>query len=538
MTALATSLVITTFGLLWASAGPAAAHPLGNATVNHYDELVLSSSELVDQPVVDTAELPTFQRRARIDRDHDGVLAEAERASYAAGQCAAMAAAVRIDLHDRAARPVVSRSSYTERLGQAALTTGRLECTLRASIDISRSASLRFANTWDSAGIGWHEIVATGNGVTLRNSPFPARSISRQLRAYPGDLLSSPLDVREGTVTVLPGAGSSTYQRAEHLPVAGSAVRTLNKLATSFNSTVGQEHLTITVGLLGVLLAVLLGAGHALLPGHGKTVMAAYLVGRQGRLRDVVTVGATVTITHTAGVLVLGLLLTSGAAFAPTQAERYLGIISGLLIVAVGVGLLLSAVRRRRHAPLSSSLQPVPDLDPYPALVGVGAHALQRSPSEHLGGPQATHPGGHAHPHAHDPHEHRHGLLSRTHTHSHAPRAAGEPRAFSRSGLVGLGLAGGLVPSPSALLVLVAATALGRTAFGVVLVLAYGLGMAFTLCLAGLLLVRLRGRLGRLAGSSRLARADRLLAALPLLTALLVIGVGTGLALRAAGGSV
>jgi len=95
-----------------------------------------------------------------------------------------------------------------------------------------------------------------------------------------------------------------------------------------------------------------------------------------------------------------------------------------------------------------------------------------------------------------------------------------------------------LVPSPSALLVLLAATALGRTWFGVFLVLGYGVGMALALCAAGLLLVRLRGRLDRLVGGTRLARADRLLAVLPVLTALLVLGVGVLLALRAAGGTV
>jgi ABC-type nickel/cobalt efflux system permease component RcnA len=144
----------------------------------------------------------------------------------------------------------------------------------------------------------------------------------------------------------------------------------------------------------------------------------------------------------------------------------------------------------------------------------------------------------HRHAHDHDPdHDHaapghRHGLL-RGHKHRHDAQAA-----FSRTGLVGLGVAGGLVPSPSALLVLLAATALGRTAFGVVLVLGYGLGMALALCAAGVLLIRLRGRLDRFAQSPRLARAEWVLAALPVLTALLVLAVGAGLALRAAGGAV
>jgi len=103
---------------------------------------------------------------------------------------------------------------------------------------------------------------------------------------------------------------------------------------------------------------------------------------------------------------------------------------------------------------------------------------------------------------------------------------------------VGLGVAGGLVPSPSALLVLLAATALGRTWFGITLVLGYGIGMAVALSVAGLLLVKLRGRLDRWTAGTRLARANKIAAVLPILTALLVLAVGAGLALRALGGAV
>jgi ABC-type nickel/cobalt efflux system permease component RcnA len=118
--------------------------------------------------------------------------------------------------------------------------------------------------------------------------------------------------------------------------------------------------------------------------------------------------------------------------------------------------------------------------------------------------------------------------------HSHAPQDKG----FSRGGLIGLGAAGGLVPSPSALLVLLAAVTAGRTVFGISLVLAYGLGMALALCAAGLLVVRLQDRLTRLVAGRKLARLGWVAAAMPVLTSSLVLVVGLGLMARAISGSV
>ena len=509
----------------------AQAHPLGNATVNHYDGLVLSPDHVLDRAVEDVAEIPSYQRKGRIDGNGDGTLSTKERSDYAASQCAAMAGAVRLSVGGARVALQVVTSGYSERPGQIQLTIGRLECELRADVDLTSKAQVRFENLWDDDGIGWHEITAVGDAVSLDRSPFPAKSISNELRRYPGDLLSSPLDVRSGTFSVLPGAGSSTYRLAGRLPVAGPAVKALNDLATSFNAVVGRKDLTVGVGLLALLLSLLLGAGHAFLPGHGKTIMAAYLVGRRGRLRDVITVGATVTVTHTAGVLILGLLIASTSAFAPTAAEQLLGILSGVIVAGVGVLLLVSALRNRHTPKLSEALAPAP------VLVGASGSggSLERVEHNHAGH-EHDHDHEHhtqEHPHDHQDGAHKHGMFGGR-GHSHDP----SEKAFSRTGLVGLGVAGGLVPSPSALLVLLAATALGRTWFGVFLVLGYGVGMALALCAAGLLLVRLRGRLDRLVGGTRLARADRLLAVLPVLTALLVLAVGVLLALRAAAGTV
>jgi ABC-type nickel/cobalt efflux system permease component RcnA len=520
-----------------AAAPAASAHPLGNATVNHYDGLLLSPRSLTDTAVEDVAEIPTLQRKPLIDGDGDGRLSAAELATYARRQCASLAAGDRITAGGTRLRLRVVRAEYGERPGAIGLSVGRLVCRLTAAVDLSRPTAVTIEDEWDGAGIGWHELTAVGDGVTLRDSPVPARSISDELRRYPNDLLSSPLDQRSATLHVVPGNGASTYAGSRGIPTAGAASRFLAGLTTTFDGLVGRQHLTLGVGLLAVLLAMVLGAGHAFLPGHGKTVMAAYLVGRRGRLRDVIAVGATVTLTHTAGVLVIGLLLTLSATLAPTALEQDLAVLSGLIVAGVGLWLLISAVRGRRRAPdvqdELATLAAVADEEAPAAVPLVSAGTSVAHPHAHS----------HAHPHPHEHHEHGHGdhvhphgvpgePLSHGHPHEH------EPTAFSRKGLIGLGVAGGLVPSPSALLVLLAAVALGRTVFGIVLVLGYGVGMAAALTAAGLLLLRLRGRLGRIVSSGRLRRVERLVRALPVLTACLVLVVGLGLALQALTGTV
>jgi ABC-type nickel/cobalt efflux system permease component RcnA len=242
-----------------------------------------------------------------------------------------------------------------------------------------------------------------------------------------------------------------------------------------FTALVGGRSLSPGFAVVALLLAVGLGAAHALAPGHGKTVMAAYLVGLRGTLRQAAVIGATVTITHTAGVLLLGLVLTTSRAVASERLYPWLGLASGLLLAGVGTGLLVRA--RAGH-----------------------------------------------HPHPHD-HPHPHG-----HHHDHGP--AGRP--LGRRGLVALGLAGGLVPSPSAVVVLLGGIALGQAWFGVALVVAYGLGMAATLTGVGLLLAHLRTRMDgrlRLPAGSLAARAGRLL---PAATASVIVVAGLALAVNGA----
>ena len=177
-----------------ALATPAMAHPLGNTTVNHYDGLELSPEGIVDHAVEDLAEIPTYQRRGEVDTDRSGTASAGEQAAYATERCADMARTVLVKVGgDRVELRVLS-SSYTERAGAVGLTSGRLECELFGAGAADERDDGGVPNAWDDDGIGWHEITAVGKGVVLRDSPFPATSISDALRAYPDDLLSSPAE--------------------------------------------------------------------------------------------------------------------------------------------------------------------------------------------------------------------------------------------------------------------------------------------------------------------------------------------------------
>jgi nickel/cobalt transporter (NicO) family protein len=462
--------------LLVAGATGAAAHPLGNFTVNTSSGLRVGPDRLDLDYVVDMAEIPTFQTRQAVDTDRDGMVGPAEAASWRDQECPRLAGGLRATVDGQAVALSVAGSSLTFPAGAGGLATLRLECALAARLPAAREAgrSLTYADGNHPGRVGWREITAVGDRVTLESADVPTTSSSARLTAYPKDQLSSPLDQRTASLRFHPGgAAAAAAQPAHERPASRGGV---DRATAMFTALVGERSLSPGFAVVALLLAVGLGAAHALAPGHGKTVMAAYLVGLRGTLRQAAVIGATVTITHTAGVLLLGVVLTTSRAVASERLYPWLGLASGLLLAGVGIGLLVRA--RPTH-------------------------------------PQ---PHDHGHPHPHGQH------------HDHGP--AGRP--LGRRGLVALGLAGGLVPSPSALVVLLGGIALGQAWFGVALVVAYGLGMAATLTGVGLLLAHLRTRMDgrlRLPAGSLPARAGRLL---PAATASVIVVVGLALAVNGA----
>ena len=353
-------------------------------------------------------------------------------------------------------------------IGQAGLPTLRVECAYGAPVAGAATHRLRFDDRNLTDRVGWHEVTAVGDGARVQGSDVPSRSASDRLTNYPTDRLQSPLDVRSASLEFRPGGPADRAAREAGEPAVhtsvGSVFRGFDDLTQSFTSSVAARDLTVGVALVALAIGVALGAVHAFAPGHGKTVMAAYLVGERGTVRDGLLIGLTVAATHTLGVLALGGALTASQELAPEAVYPYLTLASGVCFVLLGATLLWGALRRRT----------------------LGVRFLGHHDHDH----DQHH---HDHDHHHDHHDHDH------HDHDHHD----EPARPSRRSLVTLGFAGGLVPTPTAVVVLLGATAIGRAWFGALLVLAYGLGMAATLVAAGVLLARARRRFDLRARSER-----------------------------------
>ncbi|GAA3007040.1 nickel/cobalt transporter [Streptomyces fulvorobeus] len=499
------------------------AHPLGNFSVNHYDGLRLSHDRIEDTAVVDSAEIPTAQDQDATDTDLDGTISPAEAADRAAERCAGLAGRSRLSVGGERIAWKAGRSTLSYGKGAAGVPVARLTCTMRADADLSRPTEISFTSGADVTRTGWKEITAVpGDRVRLTKSPVPSKSPSKVLRHYPTDGNEQPLDVTTAELRAEPGTGGAGAPGApgstklDEAPAAQALDRDtvlFPALEQRLTGLTADRDLTWPAGLLAVLLTLLLGAGHAALPGHAKLAVAACLARREGGVRAALAVGTTVTATHTAGVLAMGLLLTAGAAFIGAHLLAWLGAISGAVIAVLGMMLTVTAVRALRTG------RP-------PGLWHHGhSHGHAHGHDHHHDRPHVhAHDPGHSHG---DAHPHNHG----DHAHETDSREGNSQRRTGLPALLGVGLAAGLVPSPSALVVLLGAIALSRTYFGVLLVIGYGLGMALTLTAAGILLSG--------SGTRLTALTERHLPSLrpytryaTVLTALAVLTVGTSLTLR------
>jgi nickel/cobalt transporter (NicO) family protein len=469
-------MAVGLFGAMALIGGPVAtAHPLGNFTINRYSGLVVSTGNIEVRYVLDLAEIPTFQETPAIDTDGDGTVDPAERRAWSdrkAGQILANLA-LAVDGVPVALR-VVS-DSMRLRPGQAGLPTLYFAATFRGALG-GRSGQVRYSDANFPGRIGWREVTASSSeGVALANSTVPASSVSRGLLAYPKDLLSSPPDVASATFAFHPGRPTAGSAGSGGETVIGSPVASGGSFAGLVN-----RRLTPLVLALSLLLAFGFGAVHALGPGHGKTITAAYLVGQGARAGQAAAVGVAVALMHTASVLALGLVLfVLARSFPADRVYPWLTLGTGLVALGLGAGLLVVRVRARRKGS-----------DPW-------------------------------HGHSHPPGDRRHG-------HSHdpdEPHAGSGVRPISGRGLVALALAGGILPSPTAFVVLTGAVVAHRVGYGLALIFAFSLGLAASLVVVGLLALRARAVM-----SSRLT--GRWMGLVPILSALVIVGFGLFFATR------
>ena len=444
-------------GLSLAAAVPAFAHPLGNFTINRFSQVQLNGDRIDIRYVIDYAEIPAFQEKQRI----------ADDAGYIDHQVRDLSRGLILQAAGHPLPLMVTDHSVAFPPGQGGLQTMRLQIELRTpALDgTRRSASYRDRNY--PGRLGWKEIVVQPvAGAALLTSSAPSRSVSNALRHYPQDMLTSPLNVTEARFTFIPGR----VDRQVPSPLAGAG-QGGGFIADRFAALIAPSQLSPSLLLVSLLTAIALGALHALSPGHGKAVMAAYLVGARGTPRHAVGLGVTITATHTAGVFLLGFVtLYAASLVTPERLYPWVTLLSGLLIVAIGGALIVSRARV----------------------------AVDRQ--------------------AHD-HEH-HGQ------HHRLP-------ALGRRSLLALGVSSGIIPCPSALVVLLAAMSLHRMVFGILLIVAFSAGLAATLTGIGLALAGGLPLVLRLRGAGRHRMVSRAMRLVPIASALVVVIAGLGLTVQA-----
>ena len=472
---------LTVAFLILAFAFSAKAHPLGNFSVNHYSRIEVEKSKVKLRAVLDMAEIPTFQESQTIDTDKDGALSEAELNRYADTITPGYVANLLLSVDGRTIelRPVEKNISLP--VGSGNLPTLRVEWDLIGDLPDSENAikNLQFQNRNNLERIGWNEIVVgRTSGINIFDSTAFGSGITDELKAYPQETLSSPLAERTAEFSfssnAIPANAKVLQNRDGHISAPVEKDR--------FAELISVPEITPQIILFGLLVAFGLGAAHALSPGHGKAVVGAYLVGSKGTPIHALFLGATVTITHTLGVFALGIVMYFASAYIlPERIMPYLSFASGLLVLFIGLTLFKNRLL---------------------SILGyeTGGHHQHDGEDSH------------AHDDLPENFTHTHGGS----THSHVP-----PQRVTWRNLLALGISGGLLPCPSALVLMLAAININRIGYGIVLTVAFSLGLAATLTAVGL--VFLYG--GRIFDSPALSN-NRIVKAVPVFSAFIIACVG------------
>jgi nickel/cobalt exporter len=511
----ALAVAVLTGALLVALASLAAAHPLGNFTVNRYTGLVLSPGEVRIGYVLDMAEIPTFQVSPQIDKDGDGTPSLDEMQAWADLTAAALLSNLTLTISGDTVPLSIKSDRLEFRPGQADLPILRLEAIFTTSSPESGSIEYRDSNYADR--IGWKEITVTSTeGVAIADSSVPASSVSDELQAYPSDLLSSPLDVTQATFGFHPGLAAPAAEATPPRPTVANAP------VASGGSFANLVHwrLTPLVLFMSLLLAFAFGAVHALGPGHGKTITAAYLVGTETKSRQAALVGIAVSLMHTGSVLALGFVfLVLARSFPPEKVYPWLELVTGLTALGLGTGLFVMRLRSRRRGQDSWRGHSHPWEQEL--IVGGHSHSDAVSPS-------------HAHEGDHELVTHGSVMVLERETqlnhdesdHTH-PREPQQPpkEAFSAKSLAALAVAGGILPSPTAFVVLLGAIRAHRPGYGLSLIFAFSAGLAGALVFVGLFALRARTLI-----SNRLH--GRWASSIPVASAAVIMGFGAFFALR------
>jgi ABC-type nickel/cobalt efflux system permease component RcnA len=502
---------------------------LGNFTINQFCGLRVQRDSVDVHYVVVYGQLPALRELHNADANGDGVTSQVERDRYVGTLAPGFGDG--LELRMDGVRMPFRATRWT-----SSLPTEQGGFSLRVDVDFvaqlpataGGAHSLVFTNRNYADRLGWHEIVvnpATEVAIfdTDAYDTSATGALTEALQALPeaGPLDERTVHMRVEAAGAAPGGTPPGAAALGPRPQAGlpaiklSAIRPADTLASAENASerawitrktralvdaISAPTLNPRVAVWALLGALLLGAVHALSPGHGKSIVGAYLIGSRGTPRHAVFLGLTVTLTHTIGVFVLGFATLYASRFiVPERLFPILSLISALLVFGMGLILLIQRGRavagRLRRPSARRSLTFLP-LQAAPAGV---MHS-------HGGGPMHSHGGGPMH--------------------SHLPPGAAGERVTWKS-LAALGVSGGLVPCPSAMVLLLAAVALNKTAYGMLLVLVFSVGLALTLTVVGLAFLYARNRFSNRSGAARWPQV------LPLASAAIITLVGVSLCVAA-----
>lgn len=527
--------------LLLVLAGPCRlyAHPMGNFSVNHYSKITLEASGVQVRYFIDLAEIPAYQ-----ELQGAGVIANAEDVAvrrFVAARGAELANGLTLIIGGQRVPLRLRSSDVIFPAGAGGLPTMKMGFVYEAAYpaNVNREhASLNYADGNYAGHSGWKEIVAADPGGSLFQNSVETEDRSRELTNYPTDLLTSPpqnleahieaalpalsparaplvtppIAPRNLTLAAAPPSHIAVLRR-KHLsaepqhPALASAVSdppgtVVSKAVPSlrlegnqqktprsrFTELITTEHLSLWFLFTAALIAIGLGGLHALEPGHGKTIVAAYLVGSRGTARHAVVLGLIVTASHTIGVFALGAItLYASRYIVPEQLYPWLGVLSGLTIAGLGGYMLL---RRLTGTATDHSHMPGEGQDHLSSIFRLSSKS--RDDSSAIVMPS---------------------------------------RQVSLTQLFTLGVTGGIIPCPAALIVLLSAFALHRIALGFFLIVAFSLGLAGVLIGFGIAMVYARRFMTHLRVDGPLTKRW-----LPVASASFIMALGAVVAFQAAAG--
>lgn len=484
--------------------GPAPAHVLGYHAIDHDILVTVNPDEMTLEMVILPAEIPTASILATADSDHDGELNETESKDLVVGYEEGVREDLRVTLNG-------TRAGLEFQWGKASLLAEgspmpQLQMVFHFKIvTVSPSPGrneLRVRNLCHIAAPGTRWLRFVTHDTKRVKLGKVTKVDSRDPGLYSNARGELPPDCREATVAFDvvggegPSAGESAAPEAEGPAARAPGTTKPSSKLLDLLGNVGKNH-SVTVLVVALGLAFVYGMLHAAQPGHGKTLVAAYLVGSHGKIRHAVLLGLIVTVTHTFSVYVIAVFVMLGVKGAEDVAViLWLKFVSGVGIAAIGAWMLTSALRRKGM------------------------------PHVHIGGGH-HHPHGHSHDHSHEhspDHTHEHG-----HDHEHDGREEQAVKPPSLGRLFALGITGGLVPCPDGIAMILAAGFTGVIAFGILLLVSFSLGLAATLVTIGILVVR-----GSKLITRRLKTPGRLFRWASIISSSVICLIGLGMVLLAA----